>query len=261
MAIVLPKQKLKPTRTTPKRLLLYGAPKCGKTEILTQLESNLILDMEDGATMYECNRVAIKTYQDIFGLCAEILKEGKANGGKYPFRYISIDTGSKLEDIAERLATDNYKQSIIGSTFKGTSCLELPQGMGYYLIRVAYGDLLDMLEKVCEKLIIVCHVKDKLISEMEGSTVSTKAVSLTGKLSDIVCAHVDAIGYLYRKNSELWVSFNSMGDMSAGCRFKHLAGSKIPFDWEAILLTGKYADHDYQQTVVNGPIAKAAETV
>lgn len=47
--IVLPTEKVKAKVKNPRFLILFGKPKSGKTTIASQLDSNLIIDLEGGA--------------------------------------------------------------------------------------------------------------------------------------------------------------------------------------------------------------------
>ena len=40
----LPKKKVKASRKSPKNMIIYGAPKIGKTTVLAQLDDCLIID-------------------------------------------------------------------------------------------------------------------------------------------------------------------------------------------------------------------------
>ena len=51
--MALKKTKRKAISTNPKVMLLYGAPKVGKTTALSQLEDCLIIDTEQGAAMVD----------------------------------------------------------------------------------------------------------------------------------------------------------------------------------------------------------------
>ena len=51
--MALKKTKRKAISTNPKVMLLYGAPKVGKTTALSQLDDCLIIDTEGGANMVE----------------------------------------------------------------------------------------------------------------------------------------------------------------------------------------------------------------
>lgn len=246
MPIVLPERALAPTRLNPKILLLYGIPKVGKTEALTQLENCLILDAEGGSEMYSCLRHAINSSRDIVEVQNAIIEKGvafsKANPGKpvqFPYTYLAVDTIDKLEDIvdAEQTALFKAKTKDTKEPFTGTSVTELAYGAGYGMIREGVKDKIDALSKVCKHLILISHVKDKYLESKNGFDVTEKDLSLAGKLGGIVAAKADAIGYMYRNpTDQLMVSFKSSGNTVRGARFKHLAGKMFPFSWDSIFV-------------------------
>ena len=51
--MALEKVKRKPLSVNPKILLLYGPPKVGKTNMLSQLDNCLVIDTERGSHMLE----------------------------------------------------------------------------------------------------------------------------------------------------------------------------------------------------------------
>lgn len=235
MSGVLPKQRLAPTRINPRILLLYSLPKVGKTSQLAALDNCLILDLEGGADMYNALRYPINSISDIDKLISLIIADGTANKGAYPYQYIAIDTIDKLEDLCEKSATAKFKKTVIGAKFEGDSVLDLPKGGGYYHLRNEVMLQIERLKQVCPRLILVSHVKEKLLDK-GGVEVTSRDISLSGKLSQIVCAEADAIGYMYRDSSKLMVNFETYDGAVMGARFAHLAGQKFEFDWKKIYL-------------------------
>jgi hypothetical protein len=78
-----------------------------------------------------------------------------------------------------------------------------------------------------------------LISEKAGATATVKDISLGGKLSSLICANMDAIGYVYRKpgSDKPWISFESYdSNTTMGARCPHLAGKNIELDWPQIYI-------------------------
>lgn len=246
MAITLPTAVVKKTRISPKISLFYGLPKVGKTGKMAELSGNLILDGEEGAEVYDCLRVTVRStadiddvYNQIMGQAIDFKKKNPDKKAEFPYKYITVDTADKLEEFCERSATAKYKKSTIGNTFKGESVLELPNGGGYYYLRNEVIEKIEMLAKVCDRLIIIAHVKDKLVTTKKGEDVTVKDISLTGRLAGIVCAKADAIGYMFRNPEDggnLWVSFETYDGSVMGARPEHLAGKKMPMDWDKIFI-------------------------
>lgn len=239
MPIVLPKQKLAATRINPKILLMYSLPKVGKTRNLAELDNNLLLDLEDGADMYEALRVPIKRTADIDEVIAGIIESGRQNSGKFPYKYLSLDTVDMLEAYCVTSATAKYKRSILGRNFEGDSVLDLPKGLGWYYIREEVTLKIEQLSKVCRHLILTSHVKEKLMVSKGGTETTMRDISLSGKLSDIVCAKADAIGYMYRDMDKLMINFTTSDGAIMGARYPHLQGKTFEFDWSKIFIEEK----------------------
>jgi hypothetical protein len=99
---MLPTQKIPITRDNPKRLVIYSKPKAGKTTALSMLDNNLILDFENGSDYVEALKIKIPTLAYLKEVGEEIKKAGK------PYKYISIDTVTALQDMCLGLAKNLY---------------------------------------------------------------------------------------------------------------------------------------------------------
>ena len=86
--------------------------------------------------------------------------------------------------------------------------------------------VLNELEKICDTLILLGHVKDKLV-EKEGKEMTERGLDLTGKSSSILCSQVDAIGYLYRRDNKTIINFQSSEKLICGARSPHLKNKEV----------------------------------
>ena len=231
--ITLPKQKVKATRKSPKNMVIYGPPKIGKTTALSQLDDCLIIDLEDGSDMVDALKVQVNDLSELTEVGKAIMKDGR------PYKYIAIDTITKLEEWCEEDAKKIYMATPMGKNFEqknpGASVLSLPNGAGYLYLRIAYKKWIDRLNKLADHVILVGHLKDKML-EKKGKEVAAKDLDLTGKIKSITCANADAIGYIYREDDETMVSFNSLDDVTAGSRCDHLKGQTMPLEWSNIFI-------------------------
>ena len=231
--ITLPKQKVKATRKSPKNMVIYGPPKIGKTTALSQLDDCLIIDLEDGSDMVDALKVQVNDLSELTEVGKAIMKDGR------PYKYIAIDTITKLEEWCEEDAKRIYMATPMGKNFEqknpGASVLSLPNGAGYLYLRIAYKKWIDRLNKLADHIILVGHLKDKML-EKKGKEVAAKDLDLTGKIKSITCANADAIGYIYREDDETMVSFNSLDDVTAGSRCDHLKGQTMPLEWSNIFI-------------------------
>jgi|TARA_R110000744_G_scaffold46917_3_gene103578 hypothetical protein len=229
----LPTKKTPALRKAPKNLVIYGAPKIGKTSALADLDNCLIIDLEDGSDMLEALKVKAHNLTELSAIGKAIHAEGK------PYKYVAIDTISKLEEWCEEEAKQIYMMTPMGKTFEqknpGASVLSLPNGGGYLYLRMAYKRWLERLNTLADHIILVGHLKDKML-EKKGKEVAVKDLDLTGKIKNITCADADAVGYIYREDDITMISFDSMGDIAAGSRCDHLKGQTMPLDWGKIFI-------------------------
>ena len=229
----LPTEKVKASRKSPKNMIIYGAPKIGKTSVLAELDDCLIIDLEDGSDMVDALKVKVNNLKELAEVGRSIIKQGK------PYKYIAIDTISKLEEWCEDEGKKIYMKTPMGKNFDtknpGMSILSLPNGAGYLYLRMAYKKWIERLNLLADRVILVGHLKDKML-EKKGKEVAVKDLDLTGKIKQITCANSDAVGYIFRENDETMISFNSLDDVTAGSRCKHLKGQTMPMNWSEIYI-------------------------
>lgn len=225
MSLILPKEKSTPKINNPKFLILFGRPKAGKSTLMASLENNLIIDLENGYQALSALVVQARTVND-FAEIANALREEIKNTGKFPYKYITIDNATRLEEMCLSYAVQLYRQTPMGKTYQGSDVRTLPNGSGYMYLRQAVRKVIDMFRDLCESLILVAHVKEKMINK-EGEELSEMSIDLTGKLGDILCGEADAIGYVYRKKNDTIVSFEGGDNSIREARANHLRGKKI----------------------------------
>lgn len=229
MKFTLPTKAIPATLREPRSLVLYGAPKIGKTTMLSKLPSCLILDIEDGTSYIDAVKIdGFKSMMDVNAACEQIVL------AKRPYTFVALDSLSKLEEFAEMSATQSYKQSVMGKSFTGSSVLQLPQGAGYGHLRTEMANARSRIDNTAPRRIYIAHLQEKMIDQKDGTVVSAADLSLTGKIKTITAADVDAIGYMYVKNGTLWVTFKTGGSATCGTRCAHLAGAEFVFDWKKI---------------------------
>ena len=257
----LPMIRQKAKRLDSKRLLLFGAPKCGKTTIVSELDDCLIVDMEQGSN-YVDGMIVNVTNMAEYGELMKALKKAKEETGKNPYKYIALDTMTALEDISLQLAVQLYRKTSMGANFTGTDVRTLPNGAGYLYTRQAFFKMLKPLENYCDTLVLIGHVKEKDMSK-GGDSFTEKSIALTGQTKTILCSWCDAIGLVYRDDNKTIIDFEPSDSLVVGSRQKHLIGQKITVatsnevnditvDWSTIFIEGK-------STVIKGEGGKRPE--
>lgn len=247
MPITLPTTPLPATRINPRILLFYGAPKVGKTTVITQLkEPYLLLELEAGGADYvAATKVQVNSIYEYI----EVLKAiREPNAPKYKFGI--IDTVDKLEEWCEEVATKRYRETTIGKNFTGRSVLELDRGAGYLWLRMAFKEYFTMATQCFEHTIFIGHIRDKLLiagdkvlmpdgtfKPVSNEGLSNRDLDLTGKVRSIACSQADAIGHMYRDGANnLCINFVSGESVNCGSRCLHLRAANIQFDWSKIYI-------------------------
>lgn len=225
MSVVLPTKKVAAETQDPKNLIIYGAPKVGKTTLLAELPESLLIDTEGGSSYVSAVKVKATTIPELTEVCKAILDAGK------PYKFLILDTITALEEMCKPLAAKLYMSTPMGKNYTGGAegILNLPQGAGWGYLRQAIEKVIDMVSKCSENLVIVGHVKDKAIVDAEGKEAgSIKDFDLSGKTGRILAAKSDGIGFCHRdKDSNLCINFENGGLVTAGARPKHLANKDI----------------------------------
>ena len=214
------KTKRKVVSTNPSVLLLYGAPKVGKTTMLSQLDDCLIVDTEKGSRMLEGYIAEVNTRDELIDTLIE-LKDSK----DVKYKYIALDTIDKITEWAERRVCEEENVRAIA---------DLAFGKGYGMVREKVVQTVEAFKNVTEHLIIIGHRK-VAYAVTDGSTiVIPESLDLTGKLKNVIMSGADAIGYVYRNEDELMVSFKANDAIEAGSRCPHLKGKEMKFEWKNI---------------------------
>lgn len=228
--IELPTAKVKALYKSPRKLLIYSPPKCGKTTAASFLEDSLLIDLEEGSDFLDVTKVTVKSISQI----REVVKALKTPGAP-KYRVGIIDTTTKLEEMVLPYAGDLYRESPMGKNWgklpngqvdPTANVLTLPNGAGYLYLREAYTKVSAVLESCFERIIYFGHLKDKML-EKAGKEVSAKDIDLTGKIRNIACANADAIGYMYREENKTIISFKTSHEVICGARPEHLRDKEI----------------------------------
>ena len=222
--VVLPTERLPAKRRNPKFMILFGKPKVGKTTMMSMLDNNLIVDLEGGSEYLSAMGVQARSIKDM-GDIVTALKEENEKLGTYKYQFITIDNASRLEDMALPYALRLYKETPMGKHFNG-DVRTLPNGAGYFYLRQAVKNVIEMFAELAPHLILIGHTKDRSIN-VEGEEMTEMSIDLVGKLGDILCGDADAVGYVSRRKNETSISFEGGDNTIKEARADHLRGKRI----------------------------------
>lgn len=217
MPIILPTSRIPAATQDPRNLILFGAPKVGKTTIVACLENNLIFDLEDGSKYIDALKVNINSLAEYMETCRAIKSAG------CPYDYITIDNITRLAEMAKPLALKLFMESPAGKNFTGDDVLTASHGAGYAFLWKAIKQLIDVVSSISKNIILIGHVKS---GADEGNIL--KDLNMPGEKAKIELTSLsDAIGYVHRDDdSNLCINFES-DEVCAGARPKHLANKNI----------------------------------
>lgn len=221
--LVLPTGIVKSETRNPKNLIIFSKPKVGKSTLLSKLDNCLILDLEKGTKFIDALKIEANSIEDIKNIGEAIIAKGK------PYKYVAVDTITKLEEMCIGYAEILYSRSPMGKNWfnpgggkeKYGSILGMPEGAGYYWQRLAFQKIIDFISQWADHIIFLGHVKDTML-EKEGAMFNSLDLDLTGKLKRITASDSDAIGYLYRKGKKNFISFKTGDEVACGARPDHL---------------------------------------
>lgn len=217
--------------------IIYSKPKAGKSTIFANIpEKTLYLDLENGTKFLKnasADIVYPADYQEFNAILKEILKGYKEKSLDY--KYIVIDSYSKLEEYCEMQAEQIYAGTNIGKSwflklsngelspesgkYNYKSILNLPKGAGYYYLREALNKYLSIFKSLNANIIILAHMKDSLIDEPDGRMFLINDLDATGKNKNILAKESDILGILYPKGNQRILSFiTNKNDMLCGGR-------------------------------------------
>ncbi len=244
--IKLPTERSNVESYNPRLLVIGGRPKSGKSSFVASIDDNLIIDLEDGYRALSVMKVQARNVKDLMDIRDAIIAKGKEIH-KAPYRFITIDNATRLEEMSLSYAAELYRNTPMGQSWailkdsKGMPLKDktgkfipdpkadvrmLPNGSGYTYLRKAIRQCLDMFKPLCETLILVTHVKDKAIKK-DGEEISEMSIDLAGKLSEIICGEADAVGMIYRRENKTYLTFEGGEDTIREARPLHLRGKKF----------------------------------
>lgn len=179
------------------------------------------MDFEQGTTYVDALKVQINSLKELKE-CIKAIKEA----GK-PYKYITIDTITAVEEMAKPLALQMWQNSPLYTTkYEVKDITQVPQGAGYSFWRQAIEAIIDLIASATDNIILCGHVKDAALAENVAGSI--KQLDLTGKVSRILSARSDAIGFVHRdEDSNLCINFGQSGEILTGARPKHLANKDI----------------------------------
>lgn len=180
MLTALPGKKSPPTADLAKQsILLYGSPKCGKSELASKFPDAIFFECEPGLNHLEVFKVPTYTWEDFLAASKLVA------AGNHRFKTIVIDT----VDNAFKFCSDHVcgKQRV---EYEG----DMAHGKGWALVKNEWHRALTKLASLPYGLILISHAQDKTIETRTGEFTKTQP-SLPDRARQVVLGLVDMILY------------------------------------------------------------------
>jgi hypothetical protein len=232
----IPAEPIEALSKEPKTLIIYSAPKIGKTTIIAGLKNHLIMEHEpNGAGAVKARYVQLSNPYEI-GEFIEYIKSDPAVLKGVDF--IIVDTITKWDEWSEVVGTHNFMAKPQGKKWNLVDKEQvwdhnhpmfetvhaMGEGYGYRYSREVMLKWYDKIVSTGKTVVLLAHMKDKFIESSSGDVVETVEINLTGKVKSAYSARVDAIAHMKRVGNKAYLSFESGGNVAAGSRYAYLKG-------------------------------------
>lgn len=235
--MIIDLKNLKPTVVSRdlkgKYVLLYGAPKVGKTTFATMFPKNLLLAFEPGFNALNNQMVQPVSKWTEF---KQIIRQLDDNDVKEMFSTITIDTCDIAWTLCEKFICQQNPLSD-GSIPKTLG--DLPYGRGYDLCKKEYDECFRQIAMMGYGMVFISHEQAKTLKNEKGQEYQKFMPTLPDRPRLIVNRMVDIIGYIrnIQVDEDKFKRFMFMRDCpiyEAGSRFKYMP-DKIELSYENLV--------------------------
>ena len=209
-----------------KYVLIYGAPKVGKTSFAAKFKKNLILAFEMGTNALDGVYVQPIQKWSEFKTVVRQLGNTKA---REMYDTVTIDTASIAYDLCEQyVCAQNGVQKIS----------EIPWGAGYTAVKQEFESTLRQITMLGYGIILIAHEEVRK-ENIDDSEKEFYRPALNKRCYEICNRLVDVIGYIAVEwdengNSHRYLYTRQTPYVMAGSRFKYLA-PKIEFGYQQLV--------------------------
>ena len=181
--ITLPKEKTKPSCSLSKlSMLIYGAPKIGKSTFCSRIDKALFIATEPGLNYLETYNVRVNTWLEFLEVMAALKRE------EHPFEVIVIDTIDRLCDFCDTYICEQAKVQTI-SDVGG-------YGKGYALFKTEMNRVFQKIFAMNLGVVITSHTVMAEVPTPSGKQIQYQP-SVQKRIQDIIIPLVDIIGFAH----------------------------------------------------------------
>lgn len=192
---------------------IYGAPKCGKTTLASQMEKPLLLAFEPG---YHALPGVIAQDITSWAEMKQVYRELKKPEVQQTFRSVIIDTIDIAADRCKKYICNQNGIEDLG---------DLGYGKGWTKFKDEFNEVFRGLTQLGYAVFFIGHDKPETIDNPDGTKIQKIRPTLSNSTKTVIAGMADIYGYAHQKNvGEMSVLTlrDSSGMIECGSRFKYM---------------------------------------
>ena len=192
---------------------IYGAPKCGKTTLATQMEKPLLLAFEPG---YHALPGVIAQDVTSWAEMKQVYRELRKPEVQQAFRSIIIDTIDIAADRCKKYICNQNGIEDLG---------DLGYGKGWTKFKEEFNEVFRGLTQLGYAVFFIGHDKTEVIDNPDGTKINKIRPQLSNSTKTVIAGMADIYGYAHQKAAgemSVLTLRDASGLIECGCRFKYI---------------------------------------
>ena len=192
---------------------IYGAPKCGKTTLATQMEGSLLLAFEPG---YHALPGVIAQDITTWSEMKQVYRELKKPEVQATFKAIIVDTIDIAADRCKKYICNQNSIEELG---------DLGYGKGWTKFKEEFNDVFRGLTQLGYAVFFIGHDKPETIDNPDGTKIQKIKPTLSNSTKTVIAGMADIYGYAHQKSAgemSVLTLRDPSGMIECGCRFKYI---------------------------------------
>lgn len=192
---------------------IYGAPKCGKTTLATQMEGSLLLAFEPG---YHALPGVIAQDITTWSEMKQVYRELKKPEVQATFKAIIVDTIDIAADRCKKYICNQNSIEELG---------DLGYGKGWTKFKEEFNDVFRGLTQLGYAVFFIGHDKPETIDNPDGTKTQKIKPTLSNSTKTVIAGMADIYGYAHQKAAgemSVLTLRDPSGMIECGCRFKYI---------------------------------------